>query len=238
MDKLLKLAVEAHGGSRAWNGLRTLSANISIGGALWDLKKLTGLFQNTRVDVKLHHQEVVTHLPDLNEKIIFAPHRVSLESEDGNALETRDDPRLAFAGQSQDTPWDKLHAGYFSSYALWGYLTSPFSYSCPGFEAEEVEPWEENGERWRVLKVTFPEGYAAHTRTQYSYFGEDGLLRRHLYAVDVLGGAKGANYAFEYRVVDGVMLPTRRRVFGYDDARQKVPEPILVSIDLSEIHFT
>jgi hypothetical protein len=38
--------------------------------------------------------------------------------------------------------------------------------------------------------------------------------------------------------VDGVMLSTRRRVFAYDDARQKVPEPILVSIDLSEIHFT
>ena len=88
-----------------------------------------------------------------------------------------------------------------------------------------------------MLQVTFPDGYAAHTRTQYSYFGEDGLLRRHLYTVDVLGGAQGANYASEYRVVDRVMLPTRGLVFGYDDARQKVPEPILVSIDLSEIHF-
>ena len=56
MDKLLKLAVEAHGGLRAWNRLRTLTANVSIGGALWDLKKLPGLFRNTRVDVKLHQQ--------------------------------------------------------------------------------------------------------------------------------------------------------------------------------------
>jgi len=45
------------------------------------------------------------------------------------------------------------------------------------------------------LEVTFPKEYAAHTRVQYSYFGEDGLLRRHLYTVDVLGGAPGANYA-------------------------------------------
>jgi hypothetical protein len=45
-------------GLRAWNRLRTLTANVSIGGALWDLKKLPGLFRNTRVDVKLHHQEV------------------------------------------------------------------------------------------------------------------------------------------------------------------------------------
>jgi hypothetical protein len=88
-----------------------------------------------------------------------------------------------------------------------------------------------------VLQVSFPGGYAAHTRTQYSYFGEDGLLRRHLYTVDVLGGAQGANYASEYRAVDGVRLATRRRVVAYDDARQKVPTPVHVSIDLSEIHF-
>jgi hypothetical protein len=55
--------------------------------------------------------------------------------------------------------------------------------------------------------------------------------------VDVLGGAQGANYASEYRVVDGVMLATRRRVVAYDDSRRKVPVPVLISIDLSEIHF-
>jgi hypothetical protein len=237
MDMLLKLAVEAHGGLRAWNRLRTLTANVSIGGALWELKKLPGLFRNTRVEVELHHQEVVTHLPDVNEKIIFVPHQVSVESEAGNTIETRDDPRLVFAGQTQDTAWDKLHAGYFSSYALWGYLTAPFLYTYPGFEAEEVEPWEENGEQWRVLKVTFPESYAAHTRTQYSYFGEDGLLRRHLYRVDILGGAQGANYACDYRTIERIKLPARRRVFGYGDDLRKVPEPVLVSIDLREINF-
>jgi hypothetical protein len=87
------------------------------------------------------------------------------------------------------------------------------------------------------LEVTFPKEYAAHARVQHSYFGEDGLLRRHLYTVDVLGGAAGANYAFEYRAVEGVKLSTRRRVFVYDANRQKVPEPVLISIDLNDIHF-
>jgi hypothetical protein len=238
MDKLLKLAVEAHGGLRSWNKLRRLTAKVSIGGALWDLKKLTGLFHNARIELELQQQQVVTHLPDLNEKIILAPHQVSLESESGNTIETRDDPRLAFARQTQDTPWDKLHAGYFSSYALWGYLTAPFLYTYPGFEAEEIEPWKEKGERWRVLKVTFPESYAAHTRTQYSYFGEDGLLRRHLYSVDILGGAQGANYAYDYQTIERIKLPTLRRVFGYRDDLQKLPEPVLVSIDLSDIKLT
>jgi hypothetical protein len=67
---------------------------------------------------------------------MFVPHQVSLESEAGNTIETRDDPWLAFAGQTFDAAWDKLHAGYFSSYALWGYLTAPFLYTYPGFEAE------------------------------------------------------------------------------------------------------
>jgi hypothetical protein len=148
--------------------------------------------------LKLRSQHVITHLVDLNERIVFTPSQISLESEAGKILDTRIDPRSALAGQSADSKWDKLHAGYFSSYALWGYLTTPYLYTYLGFDTREIDPWYENGERWRVLQVTFPDEYAAQTRTQYCYFGEDGLLRRHLYTVDVLDGAQGANYAFEY----------------------------------------
>jgi hypothetical protein len=238
LDSLLKFVIEAHGGLSAWDRLQSLHANVPIGGAVWDLKQLPGLFKHTRVDLKLRSQHVITRLVDVGERIVFTPSQVSLESESGKTLDARIDPRCAFAAHTADSKWDKLHAGYFSSYALWGYLTTPFLYTYPGFDAQEIDPWHENGGRWRVLQVTFPGGYAAHTRTQYSYFGEDGLLKRHLYTVDVLGGAQGANYAFDYRAVDGVMLPTRRRVFAYNDARQKIDEPILVSIDLSEIQFT
>ena len=238
MNNLLAYVIEAHGGLNAWNKHQTLHANVSIGGALWDVKGLPGLFKNTHVELNLHSQRVITHLVDVDERIVFRPNEVSLESEMGKILDTRSNPRSAFAGQSADSKWDKLHAGYFCSYALWGYLTTPFLYAYSGFEAQEIEPWHENGERWRVLQVTFPTEYAAHSRAQYSYFGADGLLRRHLYTVDVLGGSRGANYAFEYCTVDGVMLPTRRRVLGYDDARQKIDEPVLVSIDLSEVRFT
>ena len=56
MDNLLTLAIEAHGGLNAWNKLETLHANVSIGGALWDLKQLPAFFKNTRVDLKLRYQ--------------------------------------------------------------------------------------------------------------------------------------------------------------------------------------
>jgi hypothetical protein len=47
---------------------------------------------------------------------------------------------------------------------------------------------------------------ASHAQKQISYFGPDGLLRRHEYTVDVLGRAKDVNYAMEYRSVDGIVV--------------------------------
>ena len=237
MDSLLELALKAHGGLDTWNKYRALHVDISIGGALWDVKGLPGLFDDTHFELDLKRERVVASLIDLGERIIFTPDEMSLESAEGKTVEVRSNPRDSFAGQTGDSKWDMLHAGYFCSYALWGYLTTPFLYTYPGFEAHEVEPWHENGEHWRVLQVTFPEHYAAHTRTQFVCFGEDGLVGRHLYTVDVLGGARGANYAYDYKLVNGVMIATRRRVFAYNDAKEKIAEPVLVSIDIKEAQF-
>ncbi|WP_181448467.1 hypothetical protein [Paraburkholderia phytofirmans] len=111
--------------------------------------------------------------------------------------------------------------------------TIPFLYTLPGFKTEELPEWEEDGQVWRRLKVTFPESIVIHSREQISYFGEDGLLRRHDYTVDVMGGASGANYASNYRDIGGIIVPTERRVYAYDDSGQKVDNPLLVSIDFS-----
>jgi hypothetical protein len=77
----------------------------------------------------------------------------------------------------------------FSSYALWNYLTIPFLYTYAGFVTEELAPWQENGEQRRPLKVIVPDFIASHSREQVAYFGPDGLLRRHAYNIDVMGGA-------------------------------------------------
>ena len=41
-------------------------------------------------------------------------------------------------------PWDDLHLAYFSGYAMWNYLNTPFIFALPGFQTEEIEPWDEN----------------------------------------------------------------------------------------------
>jgi hypothetical protein len=97
--------------------------------------------------------------------------------------------------------------------------------------------WQEDGEEWRPLKAVIPDNIASHTREQISYFGQDGLLRRHEYVVDIMGGARGLNYAYDYREVNGIKVPTTRRVFASDGNKRKIPDPVLVAIDIREIAF-
>jgi hypothetical protein len=224
MDDLLKLAIDAHGGLKRWKALRTASLDLSIGGALWELKGQTGLFARATYDADLHQQRATLgHFGGPDRRVRFTPDRLILETSKGDLIRTRDKPREAFAGHVNETPWDELHAAYFTGYAMWTYLTLPFLYAYPGFETEEIEPWGEGEETWRRLKVTFPDTIANHTREQVSYFGADGLLRRHDYAVDVLGGSKGAHYVHGHQNHYGVMVPHRRRVYPLGPDNPKSP---------------
>ena len=238
-NALLALAIEAHGGLAAWNQFSHLTAQVSIDGAIWHLKQQVGMLTDKVVSMETHAQRLsITPFALADHRSVFVPQRLTLESLSGAVAEARDDPAAAFAGQQLQTPWDKFHVAYFASEALWTYLSSPFLYSYPGFVCEEIEPWHENGEVWRSLKVTFPPHIASHTRTQITRFGPDGLMRRHDYTVDILGGATGANYISDYREVQGIMMPGKRRIYAYDDAMRPVPEPLLVSLDFGQISFS
>ena len=64
-----------------------------------------------------------------------------------------------------------------------------------------------------AAKVSSPDHIKTHTRQQVSCFGRDGLLRRHDFTIDILGGAPGQLYATGYRDVDGIIIPTTRRAW-------------------------
>jgi hypothetical protein len=237
MSDLLQLAVEAHGGIDRWNKLKTVTARLSSTGAIWHIKGRPDVLKDIEMELSLQEQKVVTHYLGENRRTIFVPGEIVSESEDGKLFERRMNPRASFEGQTRETPWDDIHVAYFQSEALWTYLTTPFLYTYPGLVTEELSPWEENGEIWRRLKVTFPDNVTSHTREQISYFGPDGLLRRHEYTVDILGGASGLNYAADYKDFNGIMVPTTRRIYSYDADKKKVPEPLLVAIDFRSVSF-
>lgn len=143
---------------------------------------------------------------------IFNAQLNSIESPDGAVLQQRSDPRSAFKGHIRSTAWDDLHLLYFTSYALYNYLTAPFIFALPGFEVSELESHEECGEVWRVLQVIHPDGFPAHTKVQRFYFdSKNFLLRREDYETDVAGGV-ASHYCFDYQDFDGIIIPTMRRV--------------------------
>jgi hypothetical protein len=238
MNDLLQLAVDAHGGLARWNELKTVRASVSVTGVIWQVKGKPDVLKDVSIEAELHKERLTTHFNGQGLCTFFEPNRITVQTEGGRLVDSRDDPRSAFRGHTRETPWNDMHVAYFSSYALWNYLTIPFLYTYPGFVTEELAPWQENGEQWRLLKVIIPDSIASHSREQVAYFGPDGLLRRHEYTVDVMGGASGLNYAADYCNVDGIVVPMKRKVYASDANKQKIPDPVLVAIDIRYISFS
>jgi hypothetical protein len=235
MNELLSMAIKAHGGMDRWNTVTSLEITASITGAIWYVKGKPDVLKSVVMTALTRAERLTTVFPGQDKRSTFEPDRVVIERADGTLIEARDNPEASFAGQELDTPWDDIHVAYFSGEALWTYLNTPFLYARDDFSTEEIAPIEADGETWRRLKVTFPDTVKSHTREQTSCFGPDGLLRRHDYTVDILGGGTGLNYATNYRNIDGIIVPTTRRIYAYTGDYQRVPEPVLVAIDITEV---
>src|SRR5271155_5308499 len=232
---LLDLAVQAHGGLERWNKVKAIKVAASITGAIWYVKGKGDFLKNVVLTAETRTERLTVDFPGQNKRAVFEPNRIVIETVDGKLIEARDNPEESFEGQQRETPWDDIHVAYFVGEALWTYLNTPFLYTHEGFATEEIQPIQVEGETWRRLKVTFPDSVKSHTKEQISCFGPDGLLRRHDYTVDILGGATGLNYARDYRDADGIIVPTKRRVYAYEGDYQLVKEPLLVAIDIAEI---
>jgi hypothetical protein len=237
MTELLDQALKAHGGLDRWNKVKAIKVAASITGAIWFVKGKGDFLKNVVLTVETRKERVTVEFPGQNKRATFQPNRIAIETADGALIEALDNPEESFAGQQRETPWNDFHVIYFVGEALWTYLNTPFLYTHEGFATEEISSIQVENETWRRLKVTFPDTVKSHTREQISCFGPDGLLRRHDYTVDILGGATGLNYALDYRDVDGILVPSKRRVYAYEGDYQLVKEPLLVKIDMGEIQL-
>ena len=235
MNDLLESAVAAHGGLDRWHEVKSITVDASITGALWYLKSKDGALKDVRFEVDTSRQLLTMDFVGQDKRSVFEPLRVVIQRRDGALIDARDDPERSFDGHRLQTPWDDIHLAYFTGEALWTYLNTPFLYTRPGFVTEEISPIQAGGETWRRLKVTFPDHIKSHTRQQIFCFGPEGLLRRHDFTIDILGGATGLLYATDYRDVDGIIVPATRRGYAWQGDYQLISEPLLVAIDMSEI---
>src|SRR6266566_8828378 len=214
MSDLLETTIEAHGGLERWNQLDAVSVHGINGGALWALKGQAGVVDDVFVRASLHQERESHHpfgAPD--RRSAFTAQRVAIETITGEVIEALEQPRASFAGHTLETPWTTLQLAYFVGTAMWTYLTQPFTFALPEFKTTELDPWQEAGEQWRRLHLVWPGYLATHSTEQTLYVGADGLFRRHDYDVEIMGGSGAAHYISDYAKVDGIMVPTRHRIF-------------------------
>jgi len=239
MNELLSDVAKAHGGFSRWHALTRVDATIVTGGGLWAVKGLVQDPDPRRMTVDLHQQRAsLTPFGDPDWHTDFTPGRIAIQRSDGSVVAERSDPRAAFAGHDMKAAWDALHRAYFNGYALWLYLTTPFLLAHEGVRVHEIEPWVEQDETWSVLRAEFPPSLATHSRVQDFFFGDDLLLRRHDYTVDVAGGFAATQLVDDYIIADGMRLPSKRRAYLRKPDRQPDLGSLMVAIDISNVHFS
>lgn len=234
---LLDEAIEAHGGLERWRSVGEVEARVRSGGFLIATRCRRGTLSDYRATVTTAapHTVLGPH-PRSGQRGIFEPQRVWIEDDDGRVVAERADPRSAWPSLRRNLRWDDLDILYFAGYALWNYLTTPFLLAGPGFELREFEPTTERGERRRRLHAVFPPEIPTHSPEQVFHFDEGGLLRRHDYTASVVGGwAKAAHYCDEHRSFDGLVFPTRRRVYSRLPGGGHAAAPTLVRLDLTDV---
>jgi hypothetical protein len=233
--ELVEQTIAAHGGMGLWQAADELSARVSSGGLAFATKLQGRAVRDVQARVSTREQHVVmTPYPKPGQRGVLLPDgTVRVETDDGQILESRERAREAFAGLRHKLWWDRLDILYFATYAMWTYLSTPFVFARPDYEVRELEEWVEGGERWRRLHVIFPEHIHTHSREQVFYIDANGLIRRHDYTAEPLGSfAKAAHYCLDHESFDGLVVPTRRRVYPRKRDNRRRAGPLLVWISV------
>jgi hypothetical protein len=132
----------------------------------------------------------------------------------------------------------KSQLAYFNGYAMWTYYNLPFLLGEPAVEATEIPSIADGDSVLRGLRVRFPREIHSHSPEQSLYFDDSGLLRRQDYEVDVAGRGRAAHLISDYIDVQGLLFPTRRRVFMRNADGTLQFDKMPVSIDLSDFELS
>ena len=238
MSDLRDLVLDAHGIER-WKKVKTIEGDMSITGLLWARKGWTDVLKDVRVTADARSQQLSYNpFTDRGLRSVYRPYHVAVETSDGKTVRDRRNPRAAFEGHTPETGWDDLHLAYFSGYAMWNYLNTPFLFLLPGVRTEEIELWDEHGEQRRRLKVTFPDSLATHSSEQVFHINGEGLISRLDYFAMVTGGVPTAHYTSDYRDFDGIKIATRRRAYRRKPDGSAMTEMVAVAIDVADIRLS
>ncbi len=124
MSKVLTDIIDAHGGKAYWDTLESLEVEFSADGFLFTTKGVRPQ-RHARITLCTTRPEVTMHdypLPGQTARFLGGE-LVETRDAEGEVVQSRADPRAAFGRLRRQFRWDALDFAYFSSYAMWGYLT-------------------------------------------------------------------------------------------------------------------
>ncbi len=238
-QELVNKVIEAHGGLKNAGKFQTVKLNANIGGAVWSVKGHENALADVEFTGSLTQQKASwKNLFHPGFTSAFEPSRVALFDEKGSLLEELNNPKESFKGHTVETPWTKAQLVYFSSYATWNYATAPYNFLVPGVQINQLEEWNEKGEIFQRLEVIYPDGFATHSKRQVFYFDANGLLKRHDYWPEVLGGSSAVQIIENHKNFDGIVTGTKRNIYVLNDADNSYStDLVLVSIDILNVSF-
>ena len=164
---IVEQAVAAHGGLDLWESASEISVQISAGGLAFASKLQGHAVRDVQARIATSGQHVTfAPYPTRGQRgVMRQDGTVRIETDAGVVVQERENARGAFADLRHKLWWDRLDILYFGTYAIWTYLSTPFLFVREDYLVRELEPWIEDGERWRRLAVTFP---STSTRTPVS----------------------------------------------------------------------
>jgi len=233
MSEMLNPILDAHGGLAYWESLDRIEVEFSAEGFLFTSKGIPPQ-RHARITVCTTRPEVTIHdYPQPGQTTRWlGDARVEVVDGGGRVVQSRERPRAAFGSWRKFFRWDALDFAYFSSYAMWGYLTAPFLFRREGV-AVQTEPAGQGGTH---LALTFPPDLPVHCAQQEFWFDASGHLLRLDYTAEVVGSwATAAHFCDEYRTFGGLSLPTRRRVYPKLLFGKPIRALTLVAIDIHNV---
>jgi hypothetical protein len=232
---LLDDAIAASGGLARWNGLSRFTLHLSIGGTLF-----------ANCGHANHFKDVIAEGSMLTQSVRFTgitggelcgslqPDAVTIESLDGQVLQSWPHPSAAFSGDAKHPLADELHLAFFCGVAIWNYLAAPFLLASPDVAVEELSPWRENAELWRRLRARFPPHLRSPAPEQIFCFDERALLRR---TDHDLFGTKVAHYSWAHQTFCGIVVPTLRRSQVLQPDGRVIAKPALIDVEIFDASF-
>jgi hypothetical protein len=229
----LQRILDAHGGLRYWQTLSAVEVELSVWGVLFGTKHIRPLRHAVVAVDTDDPRAVIKDFPEPGcTAALLGNRRVEIRDQSGAVLRYRDNPRRAFQHPRRLLYWDDLDFTYFCGYAMWCYLTVPFSLLGNG---ARVYGCEQDADGAVNLTVGFADYLPVHSPTQKFYFDPTGRLVRHDYTAEVVGRwARAAHLCNEYRRFGELWMPTRRRVYPRGPFGRPLPGPTLVAIDIHD----